>query len=86
MIHAKSGAEETNIDFSLYGTPLESTTYKFAKCSSEDDLVIIPGVTDKNYITNSYHVHVTENISAFDKLKFESTVPGTFTGRCHKLC
>ena len=64
-------AEETNIDFSLYGTPLESTTYKFAKCLQKR-FGIIPGVTDKNYITNSYHVHVTENIDAFEKLKFES--------------
>ncbi len=60
-----------NIDFSLYGTPLESTTYKFAKCLQKR-FGVIPGVTDKNYITNSYHVHVTENINAFDKLKFES--------------
>ncbi|MCI5752698.1 MAG: anaerobic ribonucleoside-triphosphate reductase [Oscillospiraceae bacterium] len=62
---------ETNIDFSLYGTPLESTTYKFAKCLQKR-FGKIEGVTDKNYITNSYHVHVTENINAFDKLKFES--------------
>ena len=67
----KKWAEETNIDFSLYGTPLESTTYKFAK-ALQKTFGKIPGVTDKNYITNSYHVHVTENISAFDKLKFES--------------
>jgi ribonucleoside-triphosphate reductase len=64
-------AEETNIDFSLYGTPLESTTYKFAK-SLQKRFGIIPGVTDRNYITNSYHVHVTEEIDAFEKLKFES--------------
>ena len=63
--------EETNIDFSLYGTPLESTTYKFAKCLQKR-FGIIKGVTDKNYITNSYHVHVTEEINAFDKLKFEA--------------
>ena len=63
--------EATDIDFSLYGTPLESTTYKFAKCLQKR-FGIIPGVTDKNYITNSYHVHVTEQINAFDKLKFES--------------
>ena len=62
---------EENIDFSLYGTPLESTTYKFAKCLQKR-FGIIEGVTDKNYITNSYHVHVTEQINAFDKLKFES--------------
>lgn len=63
--------EETNISFSLYGTPMESTTYKFAKCL-QDRFGIIPHVTDKNYITNSYHVHVTEQINAFDKLTFES--------------
>ena len=60
-----------NIDYSLYGTPLESTTYKFAKCLQKR-FSIIKGVTDKNYITNSYHVHVTENIDAFSKLKLES--------------
>ncbi|MCD7864879.1 MAG: anaerobic ribonucleoside-triphosphate reductase [Clostridiales bacterium] len=62
---------ETTIDFSLYGTPLESTTYKFAKCLQKR-FGVIAGVTDKNYITNSYHVHVTEEIDAFEKLKFES--------------
>ena len=62
---------ETNIGFSIYGTPLESTTYKFAKCLQKR-FGIIPSITDKNYITNSYHVHVTEHINAFDKLKFES--------------
>ena len=60
-----------NIDYSLYGTPLESTTYKFAKCLQKR-FGIVPGITDKNYITNSYHVHVTEKIDAFSKLKFES--------------
>ena len=60
-----------NIDYSLYGTPLESTTYKFAKCLQRR-FGIIEGITDKGYITNSYHVHVTENINAFDKLKFEA--------------
>ena len=60
-----------NIDYSLYGTPLESTTYKFAKCLQKR-FGIVPGITDKNYITNSYHVHVTEQIDAFTKLKFES--------------
>ncbi len=64
-------AAETNIAFSIYGTPLESTTYKFAKCLQKR-FGIIEGVTDKNYITNSYHVHVTEKINAFDKLKFEA--------------
>lgn len=63
--------KDENIDYSLYGTPLESTTYKFAKCLQRR-FGIIPGITDKGYITNSYHVHVSENISAFDKLKFES--------------
>jgi hypothetical protein len=75
-------AKETNIDFSLYGTPLESTTYKFAK-NLQKRFGKIKGVTDKNYITNSYHVHVTENINAFDKLKFEAQFqelsPGGFT-------
>ena len=63
--------KEENIDYSIYGTPLESTTYKFAKCLQKR-FGIIKGVTDKNYITNSYHVHVTENIDAFSKLKLES--------------
>ncbi len=63
--------EKENIDFSLYGTPIESTTYKFAKCLQKR-FGKIEGVTDKNYITNSYHVHVTEHINAFDKLTFES--------------
>jgi ribonucleoside-triphosphate reductase len=63
--------KETNIDFSVYGTPMESTTYKFAKCLQKR-FGIIPGVTDKNYITNSYHIHVTQEINAFDKLTFES--------------
>jgi len=62
---------EHNIDFSLYGTPLESTTYKFAK-SLQKRFGIVPGVTDKSYITNSYHVHVTEEIDAFSKLAFEA--------------
>ena len=63
--------EAENIDYSLYGTPLESTTYKFAKCLQKR-FGIVPGITDKNYITNSYHVHVSEPIDAFTKLKFES--------------
>ncbi len=67
----KKWKEESNIDFSLYGTPLESTTYKFAKCLQRR-FGIIPGVTDKAYITNSYHVHVTEQIDAFEKLRFEA--------------
>ncbi len=75
---AKWKAEE-NIDYSLYGTPLESTTYKFSKCLQQR-FGVIKGVTDKNYITNSYHVHVTEEIDAFDKLaleaKFQALSPG----------
>jgi len=67
----KEWKAKENIDFSLYGTPLESTTYKFAKCLQKR-FGIVPGVTDKNYITNSYHVHVSEKIDAFTKLKFES--------------
>ena len=71
--------KETNIDFSVYGTPMESTTYKFAKCLQER-FGIIKGVTDKNYITNSYHIHVTEQINAFDKLtkeaRFQKLSPG----------
>ena len=67
----KKWKEKEHIDFSLYGTPLESTTYKFAK-ALQKRFGSIPGVTDKNYITNSYHVHVTEEINAFDKLKFEA--------------
>ncbi len=67
----KSWKEKHNIDFSLYGTPLESTTYKFAKCMQQR-FGIIPGITDKNYITNSYHVHVSEEIDAFTKLSFEA--------------
>ncbi len=67
---AKWKAKE-HIDFSLYGTPLESTTYKFAKCLQKR-FGIIPGITDKSYITNSYHIHVTEHIDAFEKLAFES--------------
>ncbi len=70
---------ETNIGFSIYGTPLESTTYKFAKCLQKR-FGIIPSITDKNYITNSYHVHVTEHINAFDKLKFESQFQALSTG------
>ena len=69
--NCKMWKEKENIDFSLYGTPIESTTYKFAKCLQKR-FGIVPGVTDKNYITNSYHVHVTEEIDAFTKLKFES--------------
>ncbi len=67
----KEWKAKENIDFSLYGTPLESTTYKFAKCLQKR-FGVIEGVTDKNYITNSYHVHVSEPIDAFTKLKFES--------------
>ncbi|MGN1457991.1 MAG: anaerobic ribonucleoside-triphosphate reductase [Acutalibacteraceae bacterium] len=71
--------EETDIAFGIYGTPLESTTYKFAKCLQKR-FGIIKGVTDKNYITNSYHVHVTEDINAFEKLKFESQFQALSTG------
>ena len=67
----KKWKDAENIDYSLYGTPLESTTYKFAKCL-QNRFGIIEGVTDKNYITNSYHVHVTEPIDAFRKLELES--------------
>ena len=67
----KGWKEKHNIDFSLYGTPLESTTYKFAKCMQQR-FGIIPGITDRSYINNSYHVHVTEEIDAFTKLRFES--------------
>lgn len=67
----KAWKAASNIDFSLYGTPLESTTYKFAK-ALQRRFGVIPGVTDRNYITNSYHVHVTEQIDAFEKLRFES--------------
>lgn len=62
---------EENIDYSLYGSPIESTTYKFAKCL-QNRFGVIEGITDKGYITNSYHVHVTEHIDAFTKLEFES--------------
>ena len=71
--------EETNIGFSIYGSPIESTTYKFAKCLQKR-FGIIPGVTDKSYITNSYHVNVCEPIDAFDKLKFESQFQALSTG------
>ncbi|MCI8402836.1 MAG: anaerobic ribonucleoside-triphosphate reductase [Lachnospiraceae bacterium] len=75
----KGWKEKENIDFSLYGTPLESTTYKFAKCLQKR-FGVVPGVTDRSYITNSYHIHVTEEINAFDKLtieaKFQALSPG----------
>ncbi len=75
----KEWKAKENIDFSIYGTPLESTTYKFAKCLQKR-FGKIPGVTDRNYITNSYHVHVSEEINAFDKLsieaKFQALSPG----------
>ena len=71
--------EETNIGFSIYGSPIESTTYKFAKCLQKR-FGIVPGVTDKSYITNSYHVHVTEEIDAFSKLKFESQFQALSSG------
>lgn len=71
--------KETTIGFGIYGTPLESTTYKFAKCL-QNRFGIVKGVTDKNYITNSYHVHVTKDINAFDKLKFEAQFQNLSTG------
>mgnify|MGYP000414645981 FL=1 len=74
-----------NIDFSLYGTPIESTTYKFAKCLQKR-FGKIKGVTDKNYITNSYHVHVTEEIDAFTKLTFESQFQKLITRWCYFVC
>ena len=70
---------ETNIGFSIYGSPIESTTYKFAKCLQKR-FGIVPGVTDKSYITNSYHVHVSEEIDAFEKLQFESQFQALSTG------
>ena len=84
MEHMKSHActrwkEETNIGFSIYGSPIESTTYKFAKCLQKR-FGIIEGVTDRSYITNSYHVNVTEEIDAFSKLKFESQFQALSTG------
>ena len=77
--------EKENIDFSLYGTPIESTTYKFAKCLQKR-FGKIEGVTDKNYITNSYHIHVTEHINAFDKLTFESQFQKIITRWSYFLC
>ena len=74
-----------DIDYSLYGTPLESTTYKFAKCLQKR-FGVIEGITDKGYITNSYHVHVTEPIDAFTKLEFEAQVPAPVPRRRHQLC
>ena len=71
--------DETNIGFSIYGSPIESTTYKFAKCLQKR-FGIIEGVTDRSYITNSYHVNVSEEIDAFSKLKFESQFQALSTG------
>ena len=77
--HCAKWKSEENIDYSVYGTPLESTTYKFAK-ALQKRFGIIPHVTDKNYITNSYHIHVTEEIDAFTKLtkeaEFQKLSPG----------
>ena len=73
-----------NISYSVYGTPMESTTYRFAKCLQKR-FGIIPGVTDKNYITNSYHVHVTEEIDAFSQAEIRIRIPEAFPGRCHQL-
>lgn len=72
---------EENIAYSLYGSPIESTTYKFAKCLRKR-FGVIEGITDKNYITNSYHIHVTEPIDAFSKLKFESEFQALSPGGC----
>ena len=74
---------ESNIDFSVYGTPLESTTYKFAK-ALQKDFGIVKGVSDKNYITNSYHIHVTEKIDAFSKLEKEAEFQKLSPGGWHK--
>ena len=74
-----------NISYSVYGTPMESTTYKFAKCLQKR-FGVIKGVTDKNYITNSYHVHVTEKIDAFSKLKIRIRFPEIITGWSYQLC
>ena len=77
--------EETNVAFSIYGSPIESTTYKFAKCLQKR-FGIVPGITDKSYITNSYHVFVGEEIDAFSKLKFVISVPGTLFRWSDQLC
>ena len=77
--------EQLNLGFGLYGTPLESTTYKFAKCLKKR-FGVIEGVTDKDYISNSYHIHVTENINAFDKLAFESQFQSLSTGGAISYC
>lgn len=77
--------EQLNLGWGLYGTPLESTTYKFARCLKKR-FGIIEGVTDKDYITNSYHIHVTENINAFDKLAFESQFQSLSTGGAISYC
>ena len=80
----KEWKEAEHISYSVYGTPMESTTYKFAKCLQKR-FGIIKGVTDKNYITNSYHVHVTEKIDAFEKLKFEVRIPEAVSGWSDQL-
>jgi ribonucleoside-triphosphate reductase len=79
--HCNTWKAETNIGFSVYGTPMESTTYKFARCLKKR-FGVIPGVTDKDYITNSYHVHVTEPIDAFKKLSFEAEFQAQSLGGC----
>ena len=79
MKHMNDACNQWNIGFSIYGSPIESTTYKFAKCLQKR-FGIVPGVTDKSYITNSYHVHVCEEIDAFEKLKFESQFQALSTG------
>ena len=85
MINARNGKKQRTSAIPLYGTPMESTTYRFAKCLQKR-FGIIPGVTDKNYITNSYHVHVTEKIDAFSKLKFESEFQKLSPGGASELC
>jgi ribonucleoside-triphosphate reductase len=79
--HCELWKSQTNIGFSVYGTPMESTTYKFAKCLKKR-FGIVPGVTDRDYITNSYHVHVTEEIDAFSKLSFEAKFQELSLGGC----
>ena len=81
----KEWKKAEDIDYSLYGTPLESTTYKFAKCLQKR-FGVIEGITDKGYITNSYHVHVTEHIDAFDQAEVRGPVPAPVPRRRHQLC
>lgn len=80
----KEWREAENISYSVYGTPMESTTYNLQKCLQKQ-LRYLRAFTDKNYITNSYHVHVSEKIDAFSKLKFEAEFQKAFPGRCDQL-